>query len=601
MKKLIAAALLFASANSFAQTLDSVTVTATLKPASVSGRDITVIKGDAFQNLPVHSLDDLLKYIPGIELQQRGPNGSQGDIIIRGATFQQTLVILDGVRLNDPNTGHFSAYIPIAPSQIDRIEVLKGAASAIYGSEAVGGVISIITKRKGENELSGSLAAGEYGLWLANIGGMYSRKNSGISFGALSNNADGQSQRGTDGFHHNNTVSLSAFHNFQNWKFFLRTSYDRRSFSAQNFYTTFKSDTAKEAVETFWNQASLVYQKGNSSIITDAGYKKVFDNYAFNTASAPNKNFSQLLQVSSRLEHSFLSTSTIISGVQYRHSSIRSNDRGNHDLDQFAVFVLYNQTIKHFFFSPAIRLDRSELVPQLNIAYKLKSLQLRTSLGKTIRQADFTESYNNFGKALVTSGSIGNPDLSAERSFSYEVGADLSLRNLKISSTIFRRNQDNVIDYVPTPYSDMPRKDNLLPTGTYALAKNIASVNTTGFETSMQLKLKTISGSLGLLWLDTKTSETTPSFYILSHAKFMVNGNITYTASRYSLSATYIFKHRANLPDYFLAGAKAELSVLKHKGGIFLEAQNLFNITYSDLLGAPMPGRWLSFGIKYDF
>ncbi len=598
LKKLIAAFSLLISTNSFSQTLDSVTVTATLKGSTVSGRDITVVKGESFSHLPIRSLDDLLKYIPGIELQQRGPSGSQGDIIIRGSTFQQTLVILDGLRLNDPNTGHFSAYIPIAPSEIDRIEILKGAASAIYGSEAVGGVINIITKKSG-NSFTGCLTAGEYGLWSANIGGSYQNKNSGMSFGVLSNNANGQPQRGTNGFFHNNTVSLSAFHNFNNWKLFLRSAYDRRNFSAQNFYTTFKSDTAKETVETFWNQASLAYQKGKNTIITDAGFKKVFDNYAFNSASLPNKNFSQLLQLSSRLEHSFTSSSTLISGIQYRHSSIRSNDRGNHDLDQFAAFVLYNQTIQHFFFSPAIRVDRSELIPQLNVAYKIKKLQLRSSIGKTIRQADFTESYNNYNKALVTSGSIGNPALSAERSFSYEAGVDLNLNHIKISSTIFRRNQDNVIDYVPTPYSDMPRKDNLVPTGTYALAKNIATVNTTGFETSLQAKFKNLSGSFGLLWLDTKTSEITPSFYILSHAKFMVNGNIIYTAKSYSLSATYIYKHRANLPDYFLAGAKAELFILKHKGGIFLEAQNLFNINYSDLLGAPMPGLWLSAGIKY--
>lgn len=607
-KKLIAAISLFITTNNFAQnTLDSVTVTATLQPATSTGRDIIVIKGEAFNRLPVHSLDDLLKYMPGIELQQRGPSGSQGDIVLRGSTFQQTLVILDGVRLNDPNTGHFSAYIPIAPSEIDRIEILKGAASAIYGSEAVGGVIHVITKtfaakkESNKKEFHGSLTAGQYGLWSLKAGAFYQEKNSGISAGVLSNHADGQEQRGTNGFYHNNTVSLSAFHYFKNWKIAIRSAYDRRDFSAQNFYTTFKSDTAKEAVETFWNQASLVYQKGRNTIITDAGFKKVFDQYTFNPASSSNKNFSEILQLSSRWEHRLSPSAAIISGIQYRNSAIRSNDRGDHQLDQFAAFVVYNQTINRFFFSTAIRLDRSEWVPQLNMAYKLGKLQLRTSLGKTIRQADFTERYNNYNKALVNSGSIGNPALSAERSFSYEAGADITCSHIKISSTIFRREQTNVIDYVPTAYADMPRKDNLVPAGTYALAKNIATVNTTGFETGIQVKFKSLHGSFGLLWLDTKTSESTASFYILSHARFMVNGNIIYNTRWFSLSATYIYKQRVNLADYFLLGTKAELFVLKHKGGIFIEAQNLFNISYSDLLGAPMPGRWLSAGIRYAF
>src|SRR5450759_4567925 len=121
--------------------LDPVSISASLKPITVSrtGRNIVIIKGEQFSKLPIHSVDELLRYLPGVEVQSRGPMGSQSDIVIRGGTFQQVLVVLDGLRLNDPNSGHFSGYIPIAPSEIDRIEIVKGASSAIYGSEAVGG------------------------------------------------------------------------------------------------------------------------------------------------------------------------------------------------------------------------------------------------------------------------------------------------------------------------------------------------------------------------------------------------------------------------------------------------------------------------------
>jgi vitamin B12 transporter len=94
----------------------------------------------------VQSLDELLRYVPGVEVQARGPMGAQSDLVLRGGTFQQVLVVLDGLRLNDPITGHFSSYIPIAPAEIERIEILKGASSALYGSDAVGGVVHIITK-----------------------------------------------------------------------------------------------------------------------------------------------------------------------------------------------------------------------------------------------------------------------------------------------------------------------------------------------------------------------------------------------------------------------------------------------------------------------
>src|SRR5215211_5719683 len=117
--------------------LDPVTITTSINPEKVSqtGRSVLVIKGERFANLPVHSVDELLRYLPGIEVQARGPMGAQSDIVIRGGTFQQVLVIIDGLRVNDPNSGHFTGYIPIAPSEIERIEIVKGASSAIYGSE----------------------------------------------------------------------------------------------------------------------------------------------------------------------------------------------------------------------------------------------------------------------------------------------------------------------------------------------------------------------------------------------------------------------------------------------------------------------------------
>ncbi len=171
--------------------LDPVTITASLTPERVSrtGRNVYIIKGEKFYNLPVHSVDELLRYIPGVEVQARGPMGSQSDIVLRGGTFQQVLVILDGVRLNDANTGHFTSYIPIAPAEIERIEVLKGASSAIYGSEAVGGVIHIVTKAFSAKQGAASssamaqLSAGEYGLFNASAGGFVNNGKTAVGFG----------------------------------------------------------------------------------------------------------------------------------------------------------------------------------------------------------------------------------------------------------------------------------------------------------------------------------------------------------------------------------------------------------------------------------
>ena len=609
--------------------LDPVTITSSLtrQKSSQSGRNLIIIKGEKIADLPVHSIDELLRYLPGLEVQMRGPMGAQSDIVMRGGTFQQVLVILDGVRLNDPNSGHFTSYIPIAPAEIDHIEILKGASSAIYGSEAVGGVIHIITKtfsaRKGESKANAiaQITGGQYDLFSLNAGGFYSNGKTSFGAGILSNNTSGQQQRGIRGYVYNNTASVSIGHYFNDrWQLALRSSYDDRKFAAQNFYTNYIFDTADEKVKTFWNQMQLVYNGNKDRISLNVGYKNLEDRYNFNSGSTPNHNTSDLFQALATDEWKIKEGTTIVSGAQFINKKIISNDRGNHQIGQAAVFAIVNQQIGHYLFiSPAIRFDWNEnngleFVPQLNLSYHLSKFQFRGSVGKTIRDADFTERYNNYNKTFVGAGSIGNPDLEEERSFSYEAGADYyASSSLKFAGTFFQRYHSKLIDWVTTPYDEMPRKDNLSPTGTYALAKNIAKVNTSGLEAdlvySKQLSSnQKIWSTFGLTWLNDNSSDTVTSFYISSHARFLANFNIEYSNRWFGVSVNGLYKKRqpqtpsVNIAkvsdDYFVLNAKVEGYILRNKLSVFAEADNLFDIKYADLLGAQMPGRWLMGGLK---
>lgn len=437
--------------------LDPVTITASINPekASQTGRDLLVIKGERFAHLPVHTIDELLRYLPGVEMQSRGPMGSQSDIVIRGGTFQQVLVIIDGLRLNDPNSGHFASYFPIAPSEIDRIEILKGASSALYGSEAVGGVVHIITKTfaatydKQRNTARYNVLSqgtgGEYDFLNLNAGAFYNNGTTSVAGGILSNHTSGQAQRGIRGFVHSNTASFSfATHFNEAWELKMRLAYDTRKFAAQNFYTTFISDTADEKVSSFWNQIQIAYKGKKNRISLNGGFKDLDDEYKFNSGSAPNKNNSKLIQALLTDEWKLLPATTVTSGAQFIRKKIASNDRGNHDLNQAAVFAVVNQNFgNHFFLNPSLRLDWNEiygweLIPQANISYRTAKVQLRASGGRTIRDADFTERYNNYNKVFVTSGRIGNPSLVPEHSISYEAGVDyFAADELKLSGTIF--------------------------------------------------------------------------------------------------------------------------------------------------------------------
>lgn len=611
-------------------TLDPVSVTATLGPAKISrtGRHLVIIPGNLLQKLPIHSIDEMLRYVPGVEVQSRGPMGTQSDIVMRGGTFQQVLVLLDGLRLNDPITGHFNSYIPVAMEEIERIEVLKGPAAALYGSDAVGGVIHVITKTFHRSDsLLKTVASARYthgdNKLRSAQGGVYAASRKwAVSGGVLANKAEGLMQRGTTSYFNNQTASISAgYRPSDKFKLALRSSYDDRSFSAQNYYTTFLSDTAKEQVRTAWQQAGVQFNTERSVWKADLGFKVTDDEYAFNSVAIPNKNKSSLWQALLQHQIGLSKGNRMHSGLQLVRRGIHSNDRGDHDDLNLIAFsqLLFNLT-KDFTVLPALRFDWHEqrgleTVPQLSLAYNLNRWGLRASAGKTIRDADFTERYNNYNKPVVASGRIGNPDLQAETAFAYEGGIDFTpTPKWKISAGYFQRFHKGLIDYAPTAYADMPRKTNLVPTGTYALAKNLSDVNIYGTEIDIrfELPLRTTSGRLsgnaGAVWAKAHSDEPASSFYLSSFAHFLTNFNLVYSNSWFNAGFSGVYKERSTSnassigarlsADYLVINGKVEVDLFKRKAAIYAQVDNIFDVSYSDFLGAEMPGRWLMGGVK---
>ncbi|MFZ9661770.1 MAG: TonB-dependent receptor plug domain-containing protein, partial [Chitinophagaceae bacterium] len=586
---------------------------------------------------PVQNIDDVIRFIPGIEVQQRGPQGSQSDIVIRGGTFQQVLVVLDGVRINDPLTGHFNAYIPIHPEEIERIEILKGSAAAIHGPDAVGGVVNIITKTFADkiqsNKIIAGASFGSYQMLNGNLYGTWKKGNTTISVGITSNNAKGPELRGATGYFHNKNGVVSLHHQInKKWKFSVRGAMDERDFNAQNFYTTFLSDTAKEKVKSNWIQAQLVGVKGRTTKTLQVVYKNLSDQYQYRPGASANKNQTDQLFIQAYRTVKLNKGVVLTWGEQAIYKKIVSNDRGNHDHVHAGFYgILSNKLGKRIHMNETFRVDWDQnygwiFVPQFNLSWApyIKNvsnpslLNFRAGIGRGIRDADFTERYNNYNKSLVTGGSIGNPDLIAERSWNYEVGVDVRpAKNIKISGTAFTRNQSDLIDWVPTKYELMPRKVNLVTTGNYALASNLASVITKGVELDIEMGFKlgdqsNIKFMTGLLWLKSKANDEKPlSFYLSSHARFLWNGNALLTLGKTSLSVGFVHKTRqaqsasainaSVTPSYFICNGRIYQTLNRSGSKVFIQADNTFNVKYSDLLGSVMPGRWLSMGVQWVF
>jgi iron complex outermembrane receptor protein len=187
---------------------------------------------------------------------------------------------------------------------------------------------------------------------------------------------------------------------------------------------------------------------------------------------------------------------------------------------------------------------------------------------------------------------------------------------LKIAITGFQRRQKQLIDWIQTSYADMPRKDNLSPTGNYLLSKNISSVTTSGFETDIQYLKKfkndlQLISSLGFVWLESRSASSTPSFYLSSHAKYLSNFYAEILKKKFSLSITAIYKNRTeqdapNINSHvdancFMMNLNAGYYLSAQRLKIFLQVDNIFDNACADLLGTQTPGRWLMGGINFSF
>jgi len=173
----------------------------------------------------------------------------------------------------------------------------------------------------------------------------------------LRNSADGPQQRGITGFMKEHAFSFAYSKKIKNWETAFRTAYNDREFAAQNFYTSFASDTAVERVKIFWNQFNAQYQKNKDQVIIYAGFKNTEDNYRFSSVSAANSSFSNLFQLNSLYLRNQSDQTKFTIGAQYIGRNIRSNDRGNHTVQQFALYGIWQQYFSNKLYAFAIFVD----------------------------------------------------------------------------------------------------------------------------------------------------------------------------------------------------------------------------------------------------
>tara|TARA_R100000908_G_scaffold45503_4_gene21731 strand:+ start:21475 stop:23472 length:1998 start_codon:yes stop_codon:yes gene_type:complete len=640
--------------------LDTIDVSASRITTSISesGKNVSVITQSDIQDMPVSSVDELLRSLPGININARAGFGVQSDVGVRGSTFSQVMFLLDNTPLNDPLTAHFNTNIPVALSEIAQIELIRGPASTSFGADAVGGVIHIKTKAYMMKEVQASdeiqtrtnldISAGQNDLRIIDATAGVSKKNIRFSTSFRTATSDGEQFRNPgfdEGVSSSETynsyfdlmnLSAALSVNFaENWSWYVRSGLENRDFNARYFYTRSIYDESVEQIDSKWALSALTYENGNHRSEINASYRDVNDVFDFNSAISPANvhntdllflngshqyelNSEQLTSITSSLNYM-----RIMVGGQLLNKQIESTDRGDHENTSWGVYGIH--TMNYDFglsVTSSLRLQFNPVsdlsfLPQISAAYDLGNLVLRTSIGRAIREGDFTERYISHEIPNLTPGrNLGNPNLMPEESTTYDLGLDWTpANNLRISPTVFYRSSQNLIDYAVVNSNNINNADNLQADAEYFYASNISESDVFGVEfiSAVNSKLPssvTLRTEAGYTYIKTTSDQNTVSRYIANHPSHQLDLNLSLTKGDFSVESLSEFNVRseeanelinAEVPDqYFLTNLKLGYKPFGQNFQMYAEVLNLTDTQYQEILGAPMPGRWILGGVKYS-
>ncbi|MBL7977512.1 MAG: TonB-dependent receptor [Bacteroidetes Order II. Incertae sedis bacterium] len=598
---------------------DTVVITATRYPVEkrLTGRRVEVVSAEQLRSLPAATVDEVLRSVGGVEVQSRGGFGIQSDFTVRGSGFNGVLILIDGVRFNDPQTGHFASDLPVPLSEIERIEVLRGPASALYGPDALGGVVHIITKTTANPKPKAQAHATYGNNDYRSYGGFYSYKLFNTRFGGAhqSQRSDGQAIVLADGSpvlrkgvplrtdFDQRASTFAVRHRFENSVLNFRTAFDKRDFSAWHFYSASPADSAREATKTWWNQLSLSRDLGEGSWTLSGAYRKHWDEYRFNPMSPANESTSRQWVINWTVLQPIGDKLTVSGGITGEQRSITSNSLGNHTDHLGGVFAaLLAKPLKHMHITLGGRADYDpnyglQTSPAASLAYALNKTTLRAHIGRAIRAPGYTERFLNSTLSNPIGRNIGNPDLKPESAWSHEVGVDYyATPVLTLQATVFVRDTEDLIDYTKTGAGDLNW-----------VARNIVSVQTKGFEMDAQYQKKLgrrsdvqLSGSYTFLDASFEQEPGVSYKYVLSNARQILQAQARYTRNRMTYSLQQLWKAPLVGKRYAVTNLRAELKPFRLFGIRFYgEVRNLTNEKYTEIFDAPMPQRWWMFGIRY--
>ena len=560
-------------------------------PFSKNFRTVRIISSDYIKNSPASNVSDLLQEITGIDVRRRGVGGVQGDLYIRGGGFDQTLLLVDGMKMDDAQTGHHTLNMILPLYLIERIEVIKGPAARIFGQNAFNGAINIVTKEiKGEKkQIDLSLKEISYGSFeQKNISAVTkiitNKANSLISF---SNNTSEGYRHNTD-YKRNNYFVKTSF-NLKSSPINVIASFTENKFGANGFYASPSATEQYEETQASLLGISTTINSEKLSIKPRLYWRRGQDEYIYiRDNPSVYRNLHKTNKVSAELSGSYFSKSGVTGfGIDLSTVNISSNNLGEHDRTTVNLFV--DHTFKLFdeklVLSPGIAVsyfsDMSfHSFPGIDLGYNINSnFKLYSNIGKTFRIPTYTDLYYS------DRTTIGNENLNPESATSTELGFKYNTSNFKISGAFFNRKAKNIIDYVKENENDLWN------------AVNIGSLKTTGFELDFRYNFQN-QNYLNLGYTNIKDNNYVTN---INFSKYSLNSLKHHFTSKLNLnyirnvnhSFVYKYAERSDKSNYNVLDSK-----IMYKKGLFIYVKNIFDEVYSETNLVPMPGTSFLVGIS---
>lgn len=565
---------------------------------------LVVLQRVDIERSAARSVEEVLRNVAGVDVRQRGTFGVQADVSIRGGTFEQTLIMIDGVKMIDPQTGHHALSIPLTLDDIERIEVLKGPGSRQYGPNAFNGAINIITRRHTRPTARIQAMGGENGLWeLSASGGLpihISENTTLLTRASILRRHSNDFQVSTGATRTNTdfdiwTVSGGA-QLLAGEKFSLDASinYVEKKFGGNGFYILSFPTQYEETKTLFANltahadvgipiRLTASWRRNNDYFILRRENPIFYQNFHTSNTSS--------IEAQTTLQSSLGATAL---GGEYAADILESTNLGNRQRTRLSIFAeqqikpSQNLTLE----IGATALWNSDwgwtVAPGADIGWQAnENLSLRGSVAQSFRIPSYTELYY---QDRVT---VGNPTIQPERAWTFEIGGRWREGIVEVQTSIFRRNAVQIIDYVRSATNASAQWQ----------AQNLSSAVTNGADIQLSITTKDvvpiverISGSYTYLDPYFNTEAGLQSRYALDQLRHQAA--LVLDLRWFGLLTNqwrFRYERRLNVANDV---GFVDIRLGWTGGGleIFAEATNLLNAEAFDFTGLPLPGRWLRVG-----